>query len=79
MHSAGVDTLIITGCTTSGCVRATVVDAMQNGFRPMIVRETVGDRLPAAHDQSLIDMHAKYGDVVSVDETLDYLSHLSDQ
>jgi len=51
-----VDTLVVTGCTTSGCVRATVVDAMQNGLRPMIVREAVADRLPAAHDQSLFDM-----------------------
>jgi maleamate amidohydrolase len=79
LHTAEVDTLIITGCTTSGCVRAAVVDAMQNGFRPMIVREAVGDRLQAAHEQSLIDMHAKYGDVVSVDETLEYLSHFSNR
>ncbi len=79
MHAAEVDTIIITGCTTSGCVRASAVDALQNGFRPMIVREAVGDRLQAAHDQSLIDMHAKYGDVVSVEETLDFLSHLPDQ
>lgn len=74
LRGAEVDTLVVTGCTTSGCVRATVVDAMQNGFRPMIVREAVADRLPGAHDQSLIDMDAKYGDVVSVDETLEYLS-----
>jgi maleamate amidohydrolase len=79
MHAAGVDTLIITGCMTSGCVRATVVDAMQNGFRPMIVREAVGDRLQASHKQSLIDMDAKYGDVVSVDETLEYLSRFSNR
>ena len=47
------DTLIITGCTTSGCVRATAVDAVQNGFRPMVVKEAVGDRSAAAHEQSL--------------------------
>jgi len=69
----GIDTLIITGCTTSGCVRATAVDSVQNGFRPMIVEEAVGDRSKAAHEQSLFDLNAKYGDVVSLQETLDYL------
>ena len=68
-----VDTLIITGCTTSGCVRATAVDAVQNGFRPMVVREAVGDRSAAAHEQSLFDLNAKYADVVSLDETLQYM------
>src|SRR3990170_4171333 len=68
-----VDTLIITGCTTSGCVRATAVDACQNGFRPMVVREAVGDRSVPAHNQSLFDLDAKYADVVSFDETLQYL------
>lgn len=73
LTNKGVDTLIITGCTTSGCVRATAVDAVQNGFRPMVVREAVGDRSQAAHDQSLFDLNAKYADVVSLDETLQYL------
>ena len=50
-----IDTLLIAGCTTSGCVRATAVDACQTGFRPMVVREAVGDRSVAAHDQSLFD------------------------
>ena len=68
-----VDTLIITGCTTSGCVRATAVDAVQNGFRPMVVKEAVGDRSVAAHEQSLFDLNAKYADVVSLDETLQYM------
>ena len=68
-----VDTLIITGCTTSGCVRATAVDSVQNGFRPMVVREAVGDRSAAAHEQSLFDLNAKYADVVSLDETLQYM------
>ena len=68
-----VDTLIIVGCTTSGCVRATAVDAVQNGFRPMVVREAVGDRSASAHEQSLFDLNAKYADVVSLDETLQYL------
>jgi len=73
LNARRVDTLIITGCTTSGCVRATAVDAVQNGFRPMVVREAVGDRSAAAHDQSLFDLNAKYADVVSVDETVQYL------
>lgn len=73
LTSRRVDTLIIVGCTTSGCVRASAVDALQNGFRPMIVREAVGDRSAAAHEQSLFDLNAKYGDVVSLDETLQYL------
>ncbi len=73
LTSRQVDTLIIAGCTTSGCVRATAVDAVQNGFRPMVVREAVGDRSKAAHAQSLFDLDAKYADVVSLDETLQYL------
>jgi maleamate amidohydrolase len=73
LNSRRVDTLIITGCTTSGCVRATAVDAVQNGFRPMVVREAVGDRSAAAHEQSLFDLNAKYADVVSLGETLQYL------
>ena len=71
--SRQVDTLIITGCTTSGCVRATAVDALQNGLRPMVVREAVGDRSAAAHEQSLFDLNAKYADVVNAEETLHYL------
>jgi nicotinamidase-related amidase len=71
--SQSVDTLIITGCTTSGCVRASAVDAVQTGFRPMVVREAVGDRSVAAHEQSLFDLNAKYADVVSLGETLQYL------
>ena len=69
-----VDTLLITGCTTSGCVRASAVDACQIGFRPMVVREAVGDRSQAAHEQSLFDLNAKYADVVSLEETLNYLN-----
>jgi nicotinamidase-related amidase len=73
LTSRRIDTLVIVGCTTSGCVRATAVDAVQNGFRPMVVREAVGDRSAAAHEQSLFDLNAKYADVVSLDETLHYL------
>jgi len=73
LMSRQVDTLVITGCTTSGCVRATAVDAVQTGLRPMVVREAVGDRSEAAHVQSLFDLDAKYADVVSLEETLHYL------
>jgi maleamate amidohydrolase len=74
LTSAGVDTLLITGATTSGCVRATAVDAVQLGYRPMVVREAVGDRSPAAHDQALFDLEQKYADVVAVHETIDFLT-----
>jgi nicotinamidase-related amidase len=70
----GVDSVFVTGCTTSGCVRATVVDAVQSGFKPAVVREAVGDRSQAAHDQSLLDMQAKYADVVALDDVLAHLS-----
>ncbi len=71
-----IDTVIVTGCTTSGCVRATVVDAVQLGFRPIVAREAVGDRSVSAHQQSLFDMDAKYADVVDVDEVLRYLQRV---
>lgn len=72
--SRGIDTLIMVGCTTSGCVRASAVDAVQNGFRPMVVREAVGDRSPQAHEQALFDLEQKYADVVSLEETVAYLA-----
>ena len=72
----GADTVILTGTSTSGCVRATAVDACQYGFRPMVVKEAVGDRSVAAHEQSLFDLQAKYADVVSLGETLAYLEAL---
>jgi nicotinamidase-related amidase len=74
LMSHGADTLIIAGCSTSGCVRATAVDACQNGFRPIVVREAVGDRSKAAHEQSLFDLHSRYADVVGIDEALEYLA-----
>ncbi len=74
---AGCDSLIVTGASTSGCVRATVVDALQHGYRPLVPREAVGDRNPRAHEASLYDVDAKYGDVVSLEETVDYLEELA--
>ena len=72
----GIDTLLLTGCTTSGCVRATAVDACQYGFRPMVVRQAVADRAQSAHDQSLFDLDAKYADVVDLEDCLEYLAGL---
>lgn len=74
LHTLKIDTLILTGCTTSGCVRATAVDGLQYGFRVMVAREAVGDRAQPAHEQSLFDLNAKYADVVPVDDVLTYLS-----
>lgn len=71
--SRGVDTLLIAGCTTSGCVRASVVDAMSHNFRPIVVRECVGDRAQAPHEASLFDMAQKYADVVSLESALNHL------
>jgi nicotinamidase-related amidase len=64
------DTLVVCGASTSGCVRATVVDAMQHGLSPIIPRECVGDRSPRAHAQALEDMGGRYGDVMGVDEAI---------
>ena len=72
----GVDTAIVTGCTTSGCVRATVVDAMGNGYRPMVPRECVGDRALGPHEANLFDMDQKYGDVMPLTEVLAELDRL---
>ena len=63
---AGRDTLVVCGASTSGCVRATVVDALQHGLAPIVPRECVGDRWQAAHEANLFDIEAKYGDVVSL-------------
>lgn len=68
-----VDTLILAGCSTSGCIRATAVDGLQHGFRVIVPRECVGDRHPAPHDANLFDIHAKYGDVVGRADVLDWL------
>jgi nicotinamidase-related amidase len=68
-----IDTVIITGCSTSGCVRATGLYARDYNLRPIVPREAVGDRSPSAHEANLFDIDARIGDVVSVDEVLRYL------
>jgi maleamate amidohydrolase len=70
LTAAGCDTLVVAGASTSGCVRATVVDGVQHGLRVLVPREAVADRAQSAHDASLLDIDAKYGDVVSLDEAI---------
>lgn len=70
----GVDTLLIAGCSTSACIRATATDAKSFRFRPIVVRECVGDRSAVAHEWTLFDIQARFADVVSLDEALAYLS-----
>jgi maleamate amidohydrolase len=76
LTSLGIDTVLIGGVSTSGCVRATTLDACQYGFRPMVVREAVGDRHSGPHEANLFDMNAKYADVVSESEAMTYLQTL---
>ena len=76
LTSMGVDTLIHTGVSTSGCVRATALDSCQHGFVPIVVRDACGDRDAAVHESNLFDLDAKYADVVSEQEVLGYLSAL---
>jgi nicotinamidase-related amidase len=71
-----IDTLIVTGCTTSGCVRASAVDACSLGLHTIVVQEAVGDRAELPHIANLFDIDAKYGDVVGLDEALGYLQTL---
>lgn len=73
---AGVDTAIVVGMTTSGCVRATVVDAFAHNLRVIVPAECVADRSQISHQVSLFDIHMKYGDVVSLQEAVDYLNQL---
>jgi maleamate amidohydrolase len=72
----GADTVLITGCTTSGCIRASAVDAVQHGFRPIVIRECVGDRHDGPHEANLFDINAKYGDVIAKGEALKYIKGL---
>ena len=66
----GVDTLVLAGVTTSGCVRATAVDSLQYGYRTIVPADAVGDRAEGPHEANLFDIDAKYGDVVETDEVL---------
>ena len=76
LRTLAVDTVLVAGCTTSGCVRASVVDALQHGFRPIVPHPCVGDRAPEPHHATRLDIHGKYGDVVELDAALGYLESL---
>jgi len=79
LAAMGVDTLILAGCSTSGCVRAGALDGVQHGYRVIVPQECVGDRHDGPHDANLFDINAKYGDVVRRDEVVSYLAGLSAQ
>ena len=70
LNADGIDTVVIVGLSTSGCIRATAVDAVQLGLSPIVVREAVGDRDPRPHEQALFDLDAKYADVLSEHDVL---------
>ena len=74
--SENVDTLVLCGATTSGCIRATAVDLLQYGYPTLVPRECVGDRARAPHEANLVDIQAKYADVVSVEDVLSYLERV---
>ena len=69
-----VDTLVLAGVTTSGCIRATAVDSLQHGYRTIVPADAVGDRAEGPHHANLFDIDAKYGDVVTTDVVLDHLA-----
>jgi maleamate amidohydrolase len=78
LTSLGIDTVVIVGLSTSGCVRASALDALQHGFVPVVVADAVGDRDPRPHEAALFDLDAKYADVVSETDVVDRLSRSSD-
>jgi len=76
LRAAGVDTIVVTGVTASACVRETVCDGLADGFRPIAVKEAIGDRVPGAVLWNLFDIDAKFGDVESVERCLQYLDQI---
>jgi maleamate amidohydrolase len=77
LAASGCNTVVVTGASTSGCVRATAVDALQHGYPTMVPREAVGDRNPQAHEANLYDIDTKYGDVVALEEAVGYLEEIA--
>jgi maleamate amidohydrolase len=77
--SQAVDTVVLCGATTSGCIRATAVDLLQHGFPTLVPRECVGDRAHAPHEANLFDIQAKYADVVSLEDALEYLESVPER
>lgn len=76
LTAAGIDSVLLTGLTTSGCVRASCVDACSHGFIPIVIEDACGDRHEAPHQANLFDMNAKYADVVNEAEAIAYLAAL---
>jgi maleamate amidohydrolase len=77
--SQGVDTIVLCGATTSGCIRATAIDLLQYGYPTLVPRECVGDRAQGPHEANLVDIQAKYADVVSVEDALSYVVSVKDK
>jgi maleamate amidohydrolase len=77
LNAHGVDTVIVTGVTMAGCVRHTTEDAIAQGFRPIVVREAVGDRVPGVVEWNLFDIDAKFGDVEALEDVLSYLDGIA--
>lgn len=73
LHAVGVDTAVVAGVSTSGCVRASATDALGHGFRPMVVADACADRSPDLHEQNLRDLDAKYADVVTAADAVEHL------
>jgi maleamate amidohydrolase len=70
LNAVGVDTVVISGVSTSGCIRASATDALNHGFRPLVVRQACADRSAALHENNLADLDAKYADVIELDEAV---------
>jgi maleamate amidohydrolase len=77
--SQAIDSIVLCGATTSGCIRATAIDLLQYGFPTLVPRECVGDRAQAPHEANLFDIQAKYADVVSLEEALAYVESVPDR
>jgi nicotinamidase-related amidase len=73
LTSHGIDTIVLCGSTTSGCVRATAVDLFSHGYPTLVPRDAVADRAPGPHEANLFDLDAKYADVISTEEAIEYL------
>ena len=76
LRAAGVDTILVTGVTASACVRETICDGLADGFRPIAVKEAIGDRVPGAVLWNLFDIDAKFGDVETTERCLQYLDEI---
>jgi len=79
LTAAGCDTVVVAGCMTSGCVRATTVDAFSNGYRTLVPEDCVGDQGRDGHDSNLRDVHRRYAEVTTADEVIEYLERVREE